>query len=293
MHLRAQLCLLVVLPSLSAAAFVACGSETIASDGGVSDASVSDARAPTDSSVQPAADAPAEASSTCALGNGKTGTRCGTTCVDLASDLLNCGTCAKACSPGSICQSGCVDVAGSLQGLRWNLPCIAPNSDTVCGTNPPTTLSATLKGDANVTYAVTLRLRGIVEQKTYAGNSSPDGGVAEGGMNSSFFTVDGLPASDDWNIYKLTVSDPALTAYVNSGQSAHYYVDPIDYTVTISMKGGATVTLLADPVDVSHYEIKNVSLADGGPIVVPGVPPAPNPFDGQFVQMDVVSVVPR
>jgi hypothetical protein len=36
-------------------------------------------------------------------------------------------------------------------------------------------------------------------------------------------------------------------------------------------------------------EIKNLD-AQGTPAVVPGVPPAPAAFDGQFIQMDVVSV---
>ena len=30
----------------------------------------------------------------------------------------------------------------------------------------------------------------------------------------------------------------------------------------------------------------------GAPIVIPGIPPAPDVFDGQFLRIDVVDVVP-
>ena len=63
----------------------------------------------------------------------------------------------------------------------------------------------------------------------------------------------------------------------------------IDYQKTIRVPGGATVTLSADAQDgnlVSSTDDK------GKPLVIPAVPPAPAPFDGQFIQMDVVSLVP-
>ena len=53
------------------------------------------------------------------------------------------------------------------------------------------------------------------------------------------------------------------------------------------MAAGATVTLLADVVD--GHEIENVDPA-GTPIIVPGVPPSPAAYNGQFIQMDVDAV---
>jgi hypothetical protein len=47
------------------------------------------------------------------------------------------------------------------------------------------------------------------------------------------------------------------------------------------------VGLTADPTDGLEYSNEG---PDGGPVVPPGVPPAPMAFDGQLVQMDVVAV---
>ncbi len=227
----------------------------------------------------------------CTLGDGGTGLQCGSTCVDIASDPLHCGSCTKACDPGSICQSGCVNVAGSLSGLRWELPCTADGPQAeVCITNAVQTQTATLQGTSGQSYDVTLHFRGIVEQKTYNGSAPPDAGLADGGSNPGFYVVGGSPNADDWNVYQLSVSDPPYTAYLNNGASGHYYVDGLDYAVTVRMKAGATVTLTANPEDNGPYEIRNRDNVDGGAIVVPGVSPAPAPFNGQFVQMDVTGV---
>ena len=64
-----------------------------------------------------------------------------------------------------------------------------------------------------------------------------------------------------------------------------HYVFPIDYRVTIAIRAGATVTMGA-------YDSNDVAIANHKHIVVPGVPPAPAPFDGQFFQLDVESVKP-
>ncbi len=292
-----RLAVLFPISAASAAlAVIACGSETESPRNDLPDASI-DSNAPDQAAPDaghdtavPDTSAP-DTSTTCSLDGGKTGALCGGQCVDLATDPAHCGTCTLACTPGSYCQNGCVDVASGLQGLRWNLPCTAPYNTTVCVTDAVNMLASTLKGSTTRLYAVTLRFRGIVEQKTYVGSSATDAGLT-GTLNTGFYVVGGTPAADDWNIYKLEVSDPAFTAYLNNGASGHNYVDQLDYTTTVTMRGGSDVTLTADPVDNGPYEIKNVSLEDGGAIVVPGVAPAPAAFDGQFVQMDVVSVVP-
>ena len=51
---------------------------------------------------------------------------------------------------------------------------------------------------------------------------------------------------------------------------------------------GAKVSLYASAVDGNLSQIRNNT---ANPIVVPGVPPAPLPYDGQFIQMDVIDVV--
>ncbi len=257
------------------------------------DASVR-ADAQVDSGRDAGTDASADASdagTACTLGDGGSGLLCSGTCVDVTSDPQHCGSCEVACQPGSLCSGGCVDVAGSLSGLRWTLPCTAngPQAE-VCITNPTQTQTATLNGTTGKVYDVTLHLRGVVEQKTYNGSAAPDGGLADGGVNPTFFVVGGAPNADDWNVYQLAVSAPPYTAYLNNGASNHFYTDALDYTVTVQMKAGATVTLTANPSDNGPYEIRNRNQFDGGAIVIPDAAPAPDALSGQFVQMDVVGV---
>jgi len=44
-----------------------------------------------------------------------------------------------------------------------------------------------------------------------------------------------------------------------------------------------------EAASINDLQVENVD-ASGTPFVVPGVAPAPAPYDGQFVQVDVVSV---
>lgn len=166
-------------------------------------------------------------------------------------------------------------VATSLGGLRWNLPCTTPFNEDNCNTTDPSAVTATL-GGASGTYQVTLRFRGVVEGKTYTGGST------EGPFN-----IGGVPATDGFNLYKMEVSDPPQSYYLNAGTSGVGLCFAIDYTKTIPMAAGATVSLTATAVDgVQHKNLDDTYT----PIVVAGIAPAPDAFDGQFIQMDVVSV---
>jgi len=170
------------------------------------------------------------------------------------------------------------NVAATLDGLRWELPCTQSTGDpTVCETLPSVSTSATMGGVPGAIYDVTLRFRGLVEISTYAGGSA-----------SGCWQIGGAPPPGSTiNVYGLDVSSPGQAYFVNQGVS-HRVVVTLDYTETVPIAAGATVTLHADSRD--SYELRNVD-ALGQPIVVPGVAPAPVAFDGQFVQMDVISVV--
>jgi hypothetical protein len=173
------------------------------------------------------------------------------------------------------------DVAASLQGLRWEMPCKAGHQGPFCSAAVQKPIvTATLAGDPARQYVVTLRFRGVVEWEPYAG------GRAEGS-----WYVGGRPDNGINNVYQLGISAPAQVFYLNapSGDGNLGRVWSIDYQKTIRVQGGAKVTLTADAQDgnlVSNLDDK------GTPLVIPAVPPAPAPFDGQFIQLDVVSVVP-
>lgn len=188
------------------------------------------------------------------------------------------------CKPGFIGDGKtCTDVAGSLSGLRWDLPCTAPNANPALCTAPGTvSKQATLAGQTGTTYLVKLRFRGVIEPNAYTG------GTANG-----YFYTGGTSADPYANVYQLAVTQPAQTYYVNSGTvrpSNDLYCDAIDYEATIEVGGGAKVTLSANTKDA--LQIKNRDKG-GTPYVIADVPPAPQPYNGQFVQMDVVSVTPK
>jgi hypothetical protein len=176
----------------------------------------------------------------------------------------------------------CAPVAGQLEGLRWELPCLGFSPDfpeLICFTRPPFAVSARIRGAPQLRYAIVLRLRGVLETKAYLGGTRAAPTVVKGGA----------PAGDDWNVYRLEVEAPAAVWHVNAGTSGDYRCIAIDEELEVEARGGATVTLFASPVDDRRSQIRNRDGA-GAPLIIDGVPPAPAAFDGQFLQMDVVSV---
>jgi hypothetical protein len=243
-------------------------------------------------------DAVSDGATTCTLDTGAAGTLCGDAgCVDTANDPANCGGCGLACEAGASCSSGkCQNVAGSLSGLRWELPCTTPPAGESCSTDvdggPEEVVTAMLSGATGTTYRVTLHFRGVVETRIYFGFDAGGavGAEIEGGSNPGFFISGGTTPSlnDPYNVYELDISDPPQTYYLNSGPlESPFIVELVDYLATLPMKSGATVTLIANSIDGRE---RSNGGDDGGPVYVPGVPPYPQAFDGQFVQMDVTAV---
>jgi hypothetical protein len=181
--------------------------------------------------------------------------------------------------------------AASLGGLRLEVPCANPKftNDTECHWDPSLLQTAdprwklkreivrTFSGKPGTTYAVTLHVRGVVEPKNFTG----------GEVQHDHFQAGGEPVKNDYNFYSLHVSDPEATYTFNRNEEkVGHYTFAIDYKVTIPIRGGATVTMGA-------YDSNDVSIANHQHHVVAGVPPAPAAFDGQFFQLDVVSVKAR
>jgi hypothetical protein len=220
----------------------------------------------------------------CVLGDGDAGVVCDGKCVNTARNHENCGGCGAACVPSSACEGTCVPVAVALQAMRYEIVC-QDMSSPFCGAGaPPPAKTITLTGTSGKSYALAIRVRGVVEQNSYSGGTA--GGAA--GTNASFFIVGGAVSNTNWNTYSLAVSSPARTAFLNNGATMHSYVDAIDYKARIEAAAGATITLDSSSSDT--LIARNRDQDSGAPIVVPAIPPAPAAFNGQFIQVDVESV---
>jgi hypothetical protein len=185
--------------------------------------------------------------------------------------------------------------ASALSGARWELPCHNRDPEAykpkdVCKWDPallakgvsedPWKLKIeekkTFGGKPDVIYEVTLRFRGISEPKNYQGGQP----VGE------HFYVGGEEVRDNYNIYVLDVADPPQKYYLTRDErKTGHFTFKFDYTATVKIRGGAQVTL-------GTYDHNDESIANGEHHVVPGLPPAPQPYAGHFIQMDVVSVKP-
>jgi hypothetical protein len=181
--------------------------------------------------------------------------------------------------------------ADSLAGLRLEVPCANPkfNGDTECHWDKSLLQTAdpkwklkreivrTFAGKRGKTYDVTLHVRGVVEPKNFTG----------GEVRHEHFQAGGEPVKNDYNFYSLHVSDPEATYTFNRNEAkVGHYTFPIDYSVSIPIRAGAVVTMGA-------YDSNDVAIANHERHVVAGVPPAPQPFDGQFFQLDVESIKAR
>lgn len=191
-----------------------------------------------------------------------------------------------------------LEFAGEMHGYRWELPCADPSLRDTCPWDPALLEGAiddpavtlhretlvVFGGDPAVVYDVELRLRGLVEPKSFSG----------GEVWEEHFQIGGTPDVNDYNIYAIDVADPAERYTLNrNAMGVGHYTFVIDYTVTIPIRGGSEVRLTM--IDPNAIAIANPGGSSGStdPFVVPDVPPYPDPFYGQFIQMDVLSVTPR
>ena len=180
-------------------------------------------------------------------------------------------------------------IGAALHGARWEFPCKdpmpenpKPGQDGLSGLvkgDPKTTDQFTFErkfdGDPGKRYRVTLRFRGVVEPMMYK----------NGEMDGDYFYRGGEPNNGTYNIYKLSTSSPPAHYFLNRQDKVGHRIFTIDYEKTIEIECGATVTFLGN--GQNGRLITNFSK-----LGVPDVPPAPQPFNGQFVQMDVVKVEP-
>lgn len=177
--------------------------------------------------------------------------------------------------------------AASIDGYRFEFPCKDPMPENpkegasgpsalVTG-DPKTTdnftAQKTFGGEKGKRYQVTIRFRGVVEPMMYK----------DGKQVGDYFYIGGEKNNATYNIYQITVSSPAQHYFLNRQDAVGHKIFTIDYTQTIEIDGGATVTFHGD--GQNGQMITNFKK-----LVVPDVAPAPKPFNGQFIQLDVVDV---
>jgi len=178
-------------------------------------------------------------------------------------------------------------IAAAIDGYRYEFPCKdpmpenpKPGADGVSAratddpaTNDKFTDVRQLGGEPGKRYKVTLRVRGVVEPMMYK----------DGQMDGEYFYIGGEPNNATYNIYQLTVSSPPSHFFFNRQDKVGHRIFTIDYTATIEIEGGATLTFHGD--GQNGRMITNFLK-----LVVPDVPPAPKPYNGQFIQLNVTDV---
>jgi hypothetical protein len=178
--------------------------------------------------------------------------------------------------------------AAAIDGYRYEFPCKDPMPENpkpgavgVSGratgdpaTNDKFTDVRVFGGKPGKRYKVTIRVRGVVEPMMYK----------DGERVGDFFQIGGAPNNATYNIYQLSVSLPVSHYFFNRQDKVGHRIFALDYTATIEIAGGATLTFHGN--GQNGHMITNFAK-----LVVPGIPPAPQPFNGQFIELNVIDVV--
>ena len=135
------------------------------------------------------------------------------------------------------------------------------------------TFKKTFGGEPGKRYKVTLRFRGVVEPMMYKG----------GQQVGEYFYVGGEKNNGTYNVYQISVSSPKSHYFLNRQDSVGHRIFAVDYTQTIEIDGGAELVFFGDGQNgklITNYK----------KLVIPDVAPAPAPYNGQFIQVNVVDV---
>lgn len=179
-------------------------------------------------------------------------------------------------------------VADALDGFRLEAPCVDADHFGLeltdnCEIAPEVdrqSYERKIAGDVSVVYDVKLRARGLMEPNIYV----------DGTLAPPRYYTGGHSSTPDYSAYSITVSDPPGVYFFNYSDSIGHFVFVVDVEVTIAMRGGAKVTFdVNGPGSLPNGH----GVSNRERVVIPDVAPAPAPFNGQFVQFDVLSVAPH
>jgi hypothetical protein len=203
-------------------------------------------------------------------------------------------------------------------GACMSPPAGATLDQYTTGGNLARNTTLTMGGPAGTIYDVTARFQGVVEPKHYQGGVQ--GTAAAGSTSTNFgWYVGGEPNySGNYSVYMLWVSSPVVmpTQHLNMppalagqyywlnaiNQNEAHFSYRIDYTVTFSVAAGAMVRFLMDDSNCSIIKNCDTTSVEGSggagqchTITVPNLPAAAanitQPYDGQFIYMQLLSIV--
>jgi len=131
-------------------------------------------------------------------------------------------------------------------------------------------VAITLTADPLVVYKLGLRVRGVIDLKTFTGSTPVQKYVVSGGT----------PAVDNRTVVSLIITNPSITYYLNVSPTAVVpdYNVPLDYTLDVLIRGTATATLKIDNIDSIQFRGDvNGGLIDHEPIGL---------YDGIWLRVD-------
>jgi hypothetical protein len=231
-------------------------------------------------------------------------------------------------STGGLCTAGdCRASVGGLDGFLIDESCQGPRMGSDCiGVWCASGMRNQMRqfqlvgpaADASKTFAITVRVRGVAECKSYSGGMRRVAAhQGRGDLHDQWYvggTPVGITSGNPWNSQELHVTPPvageANDYYMNAcgmGQGESHFTYKLDYTSTIKVQGGGTITYRK--VDNNCRMIANCGTEESGTgscaqshtVEVTGaVPPPPPGFTqpltntqgarGQFIFIDVQDV---
>jgi len=137
-------------------------------------------------------------------------------------------------------------------------------------------------GEPGNIYDVTLRVRGIFEPTTIVGGVTPD-------PAHPYFKVGGVVGTPDWSQWKIDVSSPKQTYWLNHYPSVAHKIYKEEFEATIPVATDALIVIQV--TDGNDREIDNGEKAEDRQQMFDGV--TDRPLSGQMLRLDVVSVKAR
>jgi hypothetical protein len=177
---------------------------------------------------------------------------------------------------GSGGDSGAQQLVDSLQDLLVERPCNTKVND-YCLTVPAPDDTRTAAGAPNVIYDVSLRVRGVVEVNSYSN------GTAQGLLYLGGDSVGG------YDRYLLVIEDPPSHTFLNNGTAGIRHTFLVDEPLDVRIRAGSNVSLQVGDNDAECLQNND---QDGVPISVAGTPLA-QPYDGEFVHIEVLTAQPE